>query len=79
MMNPPFSERTMRHLRGVMESKNISQRELASAMGVTEARVSQIFAGANITLRTVDAIEAGMLDVLNRRPLNNFVFVDARR
>jgi transcriptional regulator with XRE-family HTH domain len=79
-MTTTFSERTMHHLRNFMDAKNISQRELASAMGVTEARVSQIFReGSNITLKSVDEIEAGLLVVLNNRPLNNFIFIDLER
>lgn len=74
-----FSDRTMKSFRDFMDQKNISQRDLAGAMGVSEARISQIFReGSNITLKTVDEIEAGCLRVLNSRPLGNFYFIDGK-
>ena len=72
-----FSQRIMRQLVDFLNAKNISQRELAHELGVSEARVSQIFRRkSNITLKTVDEIEAALIAIINRRPLNNFYFID---
>lgn len=73
----PFSEIVMGQLRATMDAKNISQRELAHAMEVSEPYVSYLFSGkSNITLKTVDKIQAAFVEILVKRPLNNFVFVD---
>jgi transcriptional regulator with XRE-family HTH domain len=41
----------------VMQEKRVSQKELARRLGVTEARVSQVFAdNCNVTLRTLGKI-----------------------
>jgi transcriptional regulator with XRE-family HTH domain len=41
----------------ILESLNLSQRELADRLGVTEGRVSQILAGSgNLTLRSLAAL-----------------------
>jgi transcriptional regulator with XRE-family HTH domain len=75
----PFSEMVMRMLRATMDTKNISQRELAGALGVSEARVSQMFAeGSNLTLKSVDEIQAAFVTILVSRPLDNFIFVDPK-
>ena len=75
-----FSQRTMRHLVSFMHQKNISQRDLAAALDVTEARVSQMFrVGSNLTLKSVDEIEEALIKILNSRPLGNFVFLDTNK
>jgi transcriptional regulator with XRE-family HTH domain len=44
-----------------MEENNISQRQLATSMGVTPGRVSQILSGdENLTLRTLAAVCVGL-------------------
>lgn len=73
MMTLTFSQRVMRQLVAFMQSKNISQRDLAEALGVSEARVSQMFRrNSNLTLKSVDEIEAAFINILNRRPFGNF-------
>lgn len=72
-----FSQRVMTQIRDTMHAKNISQRELADALRMSDASVSQMLnERSNLTLKTVDRIHAAMLDILNRRPPNNFIFVD---
>jgi antitoxin component HigA of HigAB toxin-antitoxin module len=40
-------------LEALLESAKLTQRDLAERLGVTEARVSQVLAGRNVTLNTL--------------------------
>ena len=62
------SEQIMRQIWAVMEQHDISQREIAAEMSVTEARISQIFGDrGNITLCTLDKLHEALINILCRR------------
>lgn len=64
------SEQIMRGIRDSLTYWEISQRELAKGLEVSEARVSQMLAeGSNLTLGTVDKIYTAIYRIALRRPV----------
>ena len=62
-----FSAETLRRIKRAMIFTGITQRQIASRMGVTEARVSQMLgSNGNMTLKTVDRVLAAISDERSR-------------
>lgn len=56
-----FSDRTMDEIRRAMTAADVTQRDLATALSLSESRISQMLGkGSNITLRTVDRVFWGI-------------------
>ena len=56
MSEQRFAGAVRKAIRDAMATSAVDQRELAHRLGVSEARVSQLLDGGNLTLRSVDRI-----------------------
>jgi len=59
-MSGPFADAVHTAIHDAMAASAIDQRRLAKRLGVTEARVTQMLNGGNLTLKTVDRIFAAL-------------------